>query len=361
LTPLILQKIRAERSLEVEIPTSLSTSPSFSMQDLRFFHHFLTAAVPYLPLGNEQVWTHAIPRYAEQCAHLMHAIMALGASHLSKVSGTDFLQSALVHRGRAITGLQQALFDETCSSADLDSILATCYALAFQTVYLDDGLADFIGMTRGCVLMSNRIQQHNMPSVFSLLPESIVKQRTLQDVQPRPNDTLLIRKGVEALEDFEARLSTSTQIAFFNLLISTLRLLRTCTQAGCAEFHKVYTLLYGLNHETLTELLDAEHAVSQVLLAYLLAIQLIFLPFAAPKWPSTAHAARLHTIRGTSQWARQIFAQMQDSELSGYLEWPKAIIMAIQQFTSESIPVTVMENESQSSLAGLQTPLSGLA
>ncbi|KAI9877122.1 MAG: hypothetical protein M1823_007157, partial [Watsoniomyces obsoletus] len=162
--------------------------------------------------------------------------MALGASHLSKVSGTDFLQSALVHRGRAITGLQQALFDETCSSADLDSILATCYALAFQTVYLDDGLADFIGMTRGCTLMTNRIVQHNMPSVFSLLPESTEKQQTFQDVPPRPNDTILIRKGVEALEEFEARLSTSTQVAFFNLLISALRELRTSTRAGCAEF-----------------------------------------------------------------------------------------------------------------------------
>lgn len=35
--------------------------PLFSLQDMRFFQHFLLQCYPSHPLGNEQIWTHEVP------------------------------------------------------------------------------------------------------------------------------------------------------------------------------------------------------------------------------------------------------------------------------------------------------------
>lgn len=35
--------------------------PLFSLQDMRFFQHFLLSCFPHHPLGNESIWTHEIP------------------------------------------------------------------------------------------------------------------------------------------------------------------------------------------------------------------------------------------------------------------------------------------------------------
>ena len=39
---------------------------TFSILDMRFFHHFLTIAYPHLPVDNDHVWVHDIPQFAEQ-------------------------------------------------------------------------------------------------------------------------------------------------------------------------------------------------------------------------------------------------------------------------------------------------------
>ena len=35
--------------------------PIFTLQDMRFFQHFLTACLPRHPLCNEDVWSHEVP------------------------------------------------------------------------------------------------------------------------------------------------------------------------------------------------------------------------------------------------------------------------------------------------------------
>lgn len=35
--------------------------PMFTMQDMRFFHHFLNYCYPHYPLKQEDVWTQEIP------------------------------------------------------------------------------------------------------------------------------------------------------------------------------------------------------------------------------------------------------------------------------------------------------------
>lgn len=35
--------------------------PIFSLQDMRFFQHFLLQCYPHHPIGNENIWTHEVP------------------------------------------------------------------------------------------------------------------------------------------------------------------------------------------------------------------------------------------------------------------------------------------------------------
>ena len=61
-----------------------NTSPSFpaatfSILDMRFFHHFLTIAYPHLPVNNDHVWVNEIPQFAEQHEYLMHALALVGS------------------------------------------------------------------------------------------------------------------------------------------------------------------------------------------------------------------------------------------------------------------------------------------
>ncbi len=35
--------------------------PIFSLQDMRFFQHFLLNCYPHHPIGSEAIWTHEIP------------------------------------------------------------------------------------------------------------------------------------------------------------------------------------------------------------------------------------------------------------------------------------------------------------
>lgn len=51
---------------EQRLAPTLSPPTSFSMDDMRCFHHFLTVAYPHLPLGNDSVWVQEIPVIAQQ-------------------------------------------------------------------------------------------------------------------------------------------------------------------------------------------------------------------------------------------------------------------------------------------------------
>jgi hypothetical protein len=220
------------RRTQSSSPTSNPSTHTFSMLDMRFFHHFLTNAYPHLPLGNDHVWVNEIPQFAEAHPYLMHAILSLGASHLSRLTGTDYRKESLTHRGLAISGLNAALSQPSSSTAcgassatlpdaDLnlitnspatvanphaygspDAMLATCYALTFQASYMggSDGLADFITMVRGCALTTAKIKSDDMPTAFNLQPNWHFKVMAPRLASLPRVDSSLCEDGIRGLE-----------------------------------------------------------------------------------------------------------------------------------------------------------------
>ncbi|ODH13484.1 hypothetical protein ACO22_07208 [Paracoccidioides brasiliensis] len=146
---------------------------SFTIEDMRFFHHYMIAAHPYLPFGCDGVWVNDIPQLAHQHEYLMHAILSLGTSHLSLM---NTLYTAMVsHRGLALRGLHEAIgkhhqqlhsttdTSPTATSTqthELNAMLATCYALAVQSSHIMDGFTDFLILVRGCGRLDNHLSAH---------------------------------------------------------------------------------------------------------------------------------------------------------------------------------------------------------
>ncbi|KAI9164024.1 Sterol uptake control protein [Paramyrothecium foliicola] len=140
-----------------------STPTQFSMEDLRFFHHFLLFAYPGLPLGGHSVWQE-VAKLSHSYDFLMHAMLGLAASHLTTCQGGNHSIKALSHRVKSVRSLTapprsleedaQVARPSTRASimAEKDARFATSMALAFQSSYMSDGMDEFLWMIRGCVL-----------------------------------------------------------------------------------------------------------------------------------------------------------------------------------------------------------------
>lgn len=72
---------------------------------MRFFHDFITVSFPQCPLNSEHAWTKDVPIIAQEHEFLMHAILALGASHLHANTNIDLKQTVERHRAAAMRGL----------------------------------------------------------------------------------------------------------------------------------------------------------------------------------------------------------------------------------------------------------------
>ncbi|KIW65358.1 hypothetical protein PV04_07624 [Phialophora macrospora] len=311
-----------------------SSSPSFptatfSILDMRFFHHFLTIAYPHLPVDNDHVWVHDIPQFAEQHEYLMHALLSLGASHLSRLTGVDYRRESLIHRGHAISGLNQALSQNARTFGESDAMLASCYALTFQASYMGDGLADFITMVRGCALTTEKIKQEHAPTAFNLQPDWHFKYMAPRLQNLPPVDPRLLEDAYDGLETIRPFLNGTTEIDFHAALVDVITSLQTSPASGYLQFIGVYGVWYDMCHDSFKEFLDPNNLVAQLLLAYFVGLQLLMVPLAAHEWPHRADVSRVRVLQGSVEWAQGIFERLEDTEWSNHLDWPKTVIAAV--------------------------------
>lgn len=100
-----------------------------------------------------------------QYPFLMHALLALGAQHLSTTTGAYSL-AALHHRVAAITALNAALSTPRVAATTADATLAAAIALTFQSTHMPEGMMDFLGMLRGWSVVQTTVVPEMEGSVF---------------------------------------------------------------------------------------------------------------------------------------------------------------------------------------------------
>jgi hypothetical protein len=146
--------------------------PLFSLQDMRFFQHFLLQCYPHQPLGNDTIWTHEVPCLSQKYEYLMHAVLGLAASDLMATQGDadpTLTECAIAHRVKAIRAIKRTLADvpQTNTFEDGNAMMATCYALTFQSVFLDDGMAEYMTFIRGIMIVAIQMYVKGAKFLFS--------------------------------------------------------------------------------------------------------------------------------------------------------------------------------------------------
>ncbi|KAG6360235.1 hypothetical protein INS49_011291 [Diaporthe citri] len=146
--------------------------PLFTMQDMRFFQHFLQYSFPHHPLGNDAIWTHEVPCLSYNYEFLMHSILGLAASELI-ASDPSLAEAAMAHRLKSIQAIKRKLADSNqgITYAEGNALIATCFALTFQSVILEDGMTEYMAFIRGVIIVVIQMWKAGVNFMFKHLLE----------------------------------------------------------------------------------------------------------------------------------------------------------------------------------------------
>ncbi|KAH8898860.1 hypothetical protein GQ53DRAFT_635684 [Thozetella sp. PMI_491] len=251
-----------------------STRADLEFDDLRFFHHFIIAARPWLPYGCDAVW-HNIAANALEYEFLVYAMLGMAAQHLTVSTSGDYSLQALRHRVRAIRTLNASL-SEPCGPchAGGDARRAAIMILTFQTSYMEDGMMEFLSLLRGWMVISGAVSPAFEHSSF----KDFTRDAYVESMRNR-----LVTPGVpsastlDALDDFSASLKTLTPLcrSVSEVLYSAV-LERIATQArtslieACLEIVPCFAMTNKLSDEEFRAFTDTQNCTAQVLFAHLL-------------------------------------------------------------------------------------------
>lgn len=122
---------------------------------------------------------------------LVHAILGLAASDLM-IQDPSLVTFAMAHRLKAIKAIKKTLTDvpKTNTFEEGNALLATCYALTFQSVMLDDGMAEFMTFCRGIVIIAIQMYCKRAKFIFT----NFLGDDHMQYLQPLMESIPPIRK-----------------------------------------------------------------------------------------------------------------------------------------------------------------------
>jgi hypothetical protein len=112
---------------------------------MRLFYHFEHSTSKTLAIAHTNIWTDSIP-IALDHDYLMHAILAMAASHLrhSGIQAAQYAEAELLHQSAAIAGLREALAGPI-TSVNSDALF-TCAMLIYHHAWtaIDEGDLELI-------------------------------------------------------------------------------------------------------------------------------------------------------------------------------------------------------------------------
>ncbi|KAF9770820.1 hypothetical protein IL306_011578 [Fusarium sp. DS 682] len=164
----------------------------------------------------------AMPQITHQHEYLMHAILGFSASELMR-KDASVVSSAMNHRIKAIRAIKKRLAETARSSMDYEeanAMVATCYALTFQSVSLEDGLTEFLTFIRGIMIVGMQMLFRGIKPIFENMMEP--EQDAL--LEPLMQGLPLIPKGqtdsaMEALTNLKPLCTQTVEIEYHQHLV----------------------------------------------------------------------------------------------------------------------------------------------
>ena len=157
-----------------------------ALEDLQFYHRFLTRAFPTLPLRADELWARCAsmtyqvrpPLFSHHCLTLQseclaHAVLGLGASHLTTHGTVDYTSQALTHRVAAIKLVNHQFVNPPKDQDNADALFAALLCLCAQTSLLPDAMNEYLSITRAGALVWAVVMPHHTGSLFKVFTSEI--------------------------------------------------------------------------------------------------------------------------------------------------------------------------------------------
>ncbi|WYZ37504.1 hypothetical protein EsH8_II_001010 [Colletotrichum jinshuiense] len=253
--------------------------PLFSLQDMRFFQHFMLQCYPHHPLGNENIWTHEVPCLSQSHEFLMHAILGMAACDLMN-SDPSLLAFAMAHRVKAIKAIKKSLAElpkqRGTTSEHANALIATCFALTFQSVTFEDGMAEYMTFIRGILIIGTQMWIKGIKPIFV----NIIEQDSRSILEPKMAELPLIQKewadgAVEAIGGLRHLCRDVVEIEYHDLLMEMATKLHTSSWEAYQALQKHYGWWIQLPHEKFQRVIDMNNWTMVLLASHWVALKQI--------------------------------------------------------------------------------------
>ncbi|KAH8200454.1 hypothetical protein TruAng_005347 [Truncatella angustata] len=299
--------------------------PLFSLQDMRFFQHFLQVCYPHHPLGNESIWTHEVPCLSQNHEHLMHAILGLSASELM-VNEPNLATFAMTHRLKAIKAIKKQLTDglKTDPAAEGNALVATCFALTFQSVLLDDGMAEYMTFIRGILITAIQMWCKGAKFMF----HNFIGEDQMAILKPLMEQVPITNKGwtdmaVAGMKALRPLCKHEVEIAYHGMIQEIAETLYTSPFKAYELLTRHYGWWMQISHQNFAHLIDPNNTVCTLLASHWIALKQIMASItekeyeARQKEPNKEKTMEL----GIGRWLKYLNRQV-PPEFSQYNWWP---------------------------------------
>lgn len=176
----------------------------------------------------------------------MHAILGYAASELM-VTDSSLAPVAMNHRIKAIKAIKKRLTDASrieTTYEEANALVATCFALTFQSVSLEDGLAEYMTFIRGIVIVGMQMMFKSIKPLFSNLFESNQDEVLAPYMEGLP----LIEKGwaetaIESITNLGPLCTRQVEIEYHEQLMTVSSQLLTNSFEGKLNSFRQLTLM----------------------------------------------------------------------------------------------------------------------
>ncbi|KAJ9165036.1 C6 zinc finger protein [Coniochaeta hoffmannii] len=300
--------------------------PLFSLQDMRFFQHFLIHCYPHHPIGAESIWTHEIPCLSEKYEYLMHAILGLAASDLSVQKDPTLVAFAMNHRLKAIKAIKKTLSDVPRADTfeEGNALMATCFALTFQSVLLDDGMVEYMTFIRGIVIVAIQMYLKGANLLFG----QFLGDKQTEALRPLLEKVPLIEHGwaadaVAAIEGLGPLCVSPMETQYHERILDMARQLQVSSFLAYKSMSQHYAWWMMLPHEQFRQIIDPDNQVCILLASHWIALKQIMATITETEWRASGEPNKSgNDIEiGIIRWLKYLNGLV-DRDHVAYNQWP---------------------------------------
>lgn len=304
-----------------------------TLEDLRFYHQFLTVGFPALPLKADSIWPQCAAM-SHKYDFLAHALLGLGASHLSQNAPgcLEYQPQALQHRITAIRRVNEELNRPKRTAEDADALFAALMCLVAQTSLLPgrEGMFEYLSMGRGASLVNQTIVMGFDRGLF----RQFTLQKHMEDltsmVTEQPKDVELIHGFRDSVKGLRPLCTRPSEIAYYDNLLRAITALETSSLLAWKEFVTLFMRTTIMPQDDFLLFIEPDNYVAQLLLVHMFLVDYIighfgFAPDEAPKcggrknviisWTRSVVDVLPEELRGLADWVVEYCAvlERQDS------------------------------------------------